>query len=213
MAAYKEIWDRLSAVDVSKKVEKKMGLSYLSWAWAWGVLMQNYPDATYVFHDVITESDGSATVSVTVKIGECERMMWLPVMDHRNNAIPNPDSRKISDSKMRCLVKCLAMFGLGHYIYAGEDLPDDTKKDTLEKLPDEKPNADIVYKFADTITVIKENLKGLTAKTLDGVDLSTAIEAWDELTNDEKMAVWSAFTAPERAIMKTEEWKKQRGEK
>ena len=51
------------------------------------------------------------------------RHMWLPVMDHRNKAIPNPDKFAINSSKMRCLVKCFAMFGLGHYIYAGEDLP------------------------------------------------------------------------------------------
>jgi len=49
--------------------------------------------------------------------------MWLPVMDNRNNSIQNPTSRAISDQKMRCLVKAIAMHGLGHYIYAGEDLP------------------------------------------------------------------------------------------
>jgi hypothetical protein len=48
--------------------------------------------------------------------------MWLPVMDHRNKAIINPDKFAINSSKMRCLVKCFAMFGLGHYIYAGEDI-------------------------------------------------------------------------------------------
>ena len=54
--------------------------------------------------------------------------MWLPVMDNRNNAISNPTSRQISDAKMRCLVKCIAMFGLGHYIFAGEDLPSEKKE-------------------------------------------------------------------------------------
>ena len=49
--------------------------------------------------------------------------MWLPVMDNRNKAVVNPTSRDVSDARMRCLVKCIAMFGLGHYIYAGEDLP------------------------------------------------------------------------------------------
>jgi hypothetical protein len=51
--------------------------------------------------------------------------MHLPVMDNRNQAIKNPDSRKISDSMMRCLAKSIACFGIGLYIYAGEDLPDD----------------------------------------------------------------------------------------
>jgi hypothetical protein len=50
--------------------------------------------------------------------------MWLPVMNHKNQAISNPDAFQINTAKMRCLTKCLAMFGLGHYIYAGEDLPE-----------------------------------------------------------------------------------------
>ena len=49
--------------------------------------------------------------------------MWLPVMDYKNKAIVTPDTRAVSDTRMRCLTKCLAMYGLGHYIYAGEDLP------------------------------------------------------------------------------------------
>jgi len=52
-----------------------------------------------------------------------KRDMWLPVMDHKNKAVINPDACQINKTKMRCLTKCLAMFGLGHYIYAGEDLP------------------------------------------------------------------------------------------
>jgi len=92
--------------------------------------------------------DGSASVHVTVSIGNLARSMWLPVMDYKNNAIANPSARQISDAKMRCLVKCIAMFGLGHYIYAGEDLPvSDDKKDssgsadaTLEI--EEKPRSD-----------------------------------------------------------------------
>jgi hypothetical protein len=73
-------------------------------------------------------------------IGQCHRMMWLPVMDHRNNAIKNPDARKISDTKMRCLVKCLAMFGLGHYIYAGEDVPS-TEQESAPVLSNEEITA------------------------------------------------------------------------
>ena len=53
--------------------------------------------------------------------------MWLPVMDYKNKAVVNPDARQLNDSMMRCLVKCLAMYGLGHYIYAGEDLPSQEK--------------------------------------------------------------------------------------
>lgn len=132
---YEEIWEKLSKVSVKDHVEEKMGLSYLSWAWAWGVLMEHYPQAEYRFSeyfggenttpglDVMRYPDRSGSVECTITIGTCRRSMWLPVMDHRNNAIPDPSSRQISDSKMRCLVKTIAMFGLGHYLYAGEDLP------------------------------------------------------------------------------------------
>jgi hypothetical protein len=118
------VWKTLSAIDCSKHVEKKGQLSYLSWAWAWGVMMEYYPAASYEFHAVEREPDGTATVSVTVTVEGQSRYMWLPVMDNKNNAVKNPDARKISDAKMRCLVKCLAMFGLAHYLYAGEDLPE-----------------------------------------------------------------------------------------
>ena len=129
---YNEIWANLSKIDCSDKIEKKMNLSYLSWAWAWGVVMDNYPQAEYRFYEqaetgvpYIQFPDGTAEVRCRVQIGNCVREMWLPVMDYKNNAIANPNSRQVSDTKKRCLVKCLAMFGLGHYIYAGEDIPRD----------------------------------------------------------------------------------------
>lgn len=131
-----KIWDTLSSVDVSEKIEKKGRLSYLSWAWAWGQLMDHYPSAYYDFKPLDVSGDDCVTVWVDLTISEGEeavtRSMWLPVMDNRNNAIKNPDARKISDTRMRCLVKCIAMFGLGHYIYAGEDLPESDKP--VEKL-------------------------------------------------------------------------------
>lgn len=123
----KEIWDTLSQIDVSNHVEKKGNLSYLSWAWAWGVLMKHYPDTNYEF-EMEKFDDGTVEVRVVVAITKDDntvmRTMWLPVLDFKNKAIQNPNSFDINKSKMRCLTKCLAMFGLGHYIYAGEDLPE-----------------------------------------------------------------------------------------
>ena len=119
----REIWKTLSQVDCSKHVEKKNGLSYLSWAWAWGVLMEYYPEATFEFDEPKSLLDGSMLVFCTVKIGDYSRRMWLPVMDYKNKAVVNPDAFALNSAMMRCLVKCLALYGLGHYIYAGEDLP------------------------------------------------------------------------------------------
>jgi len=119
---YQAIWENLRTVDVSGMVEQKMGLTYLSWAHAWGALMEEYPQATYEFHPHEVDERGYVEIWCTVKIGECSRTMWLPVMNNRNQAIAGPDARAISDTRMRCLVKCLAMFGLGHKIYCGEDV-------------------------------------------------------------------------------------------
>lgn len=121
---YKEIWQTLSKIDVSKHIEKKAGLSYLSWAWAWGTMMEHYPEFEIAYDTPVQYEDGSMEVACIVTIGSCSRTMWLPVMDHMNKAIKNPDARAISDAKQRCMVKCFALFGLAHYIYAGEDLPD-----------------------------------------------------------------------------------------
>jgi hypothetical protein len=94
--------------------------------------MEHFPDSYYYF-DEHTLDNGTVRVDCVITIHDGEesvsRSMWLPVMDHRNKSIINPDSRAISDSKMRCLVKCLAMYGLGFYIYAGEDLPEAEKED------------------------------------------------------------------------------------
>lgn len=129
----KQIWQTLSAINVKDKVEKKAGHNYLSWAWAWGVLMDNFPDSNFTFertehgNEVFEMVDHSCEVRCNLTVGGITRTMWLPVMDHRNAAIKNPDARALNDTKMRCLVKAMALFGLGHYIYAGEDLPDAAK--------------------------------------------------------------------------------------
>lgn len=123
MSDFATIYSTLSQVDLSKLTEKKMGLTYLSWANAWDVMMAHYPAATFQTLPSETFSDGTVEVWVEVTVCDYSRRMWLPVMDNRNNAIPNPSSRAVSDARMRCLVKCLSLFGLGLYIYQGEDLP------------------------------------------------------------------------------------------
>lgn len=124
----RQVWKTLSAINVNEKAEKKLGLTYLSWAWAWNVLMENYPESSYEFAPEKYFQDGTCEVGVTVTVkdgeNEISRYMWLPVLDHKNKPIPNPNAFDINKNKMRCLVKCISMFGLGLYIYAGEDLPE-----------------------------------------------------------------------------------------
>jgi hypothetical protein len=145
------IWKTLSAVDCNDKTEKKGNLTYLSWAWAWGIVQDHFPDSDYHFTqfdhpsglttDAMYYPDGTASVHVTVTINDIDRTMWLPVMDYKNKAIDSPSSRDISDAKMRCLTKCLAMFGLGHYIYAGEDIPSESSGNSVAAKSQPKPKA------------------------------------------------------------------------
>ena len=135
MTNKKSVWATLSSIDCSDKVEQKGKLTYLSWAWAWQTLMENYPDSTYEYDCGSRLENDTAEVNVSVTVQGVTHSMWLPVMDNRNKSIVNPTTRDISDARMRCLVKCIAMFGLAIYIYAGEDLPESTK--TMEVSADQ----------------------------------------------------------------------------
>ena len=135
MSTYGDIWKTLSNIDCRAQSEKKQGLTYLSWAWAWGILMEHYPEAEWVELPPVDYPDGTVAVGCMIKIGECNRTMRLPVMDHRNKPITNPDAWVRNKADMRCMVKCLALFGLGHYIYAGEDLPTPAEPQAPEKPP------------------------------------------------------------------------------
>jgi len=119
----KSIWATLSAIDCSKHVDKKGGFDYLAWTWAWAMVKDHYPNAEYRLEPDGYYSDGSMEVRVTVTILDLSHIMWLPVLDFRNQAIANPNAFNVNSARMRCLVKALAMFGLGHYIYAGESAP------------------------------------------------------------------------------------------
>ena len=110
----------LSRKDVSAGVERKGNLDYLSWAYAWNALCEEHPDANFYFAEPTTYPDGSVMTKAIVTVGEKTHEMTLPVMDHRNKAIQNPNARDISDAQMRALVKCISLFGLGIGLYLGD---------------------------------------------------------------------------------------------
>ena len=151
-------WDLLSAINVNDKTETKgtgkYALTYLSWAWAWGVLMEHFPESVYEIHQDRILPDESVMVSVTLTIKDGDeqfsRFMWLPVMDHLNKSIKNPTATDINKAIMRCLAKTIAMCGLGHYIYAGEDLPvsEETPK-TKSQEPSQKSTQQNVNSIQD----------------------------------------------------------------
>ena len=143
-------WEILSRIDVTDKIEKKNGLSYLSWAWAWGKLKEYYPHAWFRKHEgpngypYFTDVLGYAFVKVTVGLdmtGDHEVTETFPVLDHRNKAIQGPDAFAVNNALQRCLVKAIAYHGLGHHIYAGEDAPMDADPDEDQKQPKQPKQA------------------------------------------------------------------------
>jgi hypothetical protein len=135
--AQEEIYKKLSKVNVNDKTEAKNGLTYLSWAWAWGVLKENYPTATYIVYE---NKDGwnyftdgkTAWVKTGVIVEGLEHIEYLPVMDFRNKSITldNLTSFDVNKSIQRSLTKAISRHGLGLYIFAGEDLPEDSTPNT-----------------------------------------------------------------------------------
>lgn len=148
----KEKFAELYSLDVNRYVEQKQGLNYLTWSYAWAEFKKIYPDATY---EVKKDEQGRCyfgdenigyMVYTTVTAGGLTYEMWLPVMDNANKSMKlnaytyqTRSGEKsveaismfdINKAVMRCLVKNLAMFGLGLYIYAGEDLPEDIREYT-----------------------------------------------------------------------------------
>lgn len=134
------VFERLSAINVNDHVEKKKDLTYLSWAWAWAVTKRECPDATYKILETEFDEALGFMCHTTVTIEGETLEMWLPVMDGANKSmlkksysystrygdktVEAATTFDINKTIMRCLVKNLAMFGLGIYIYAGEDLPE-----------------------------------------------------------------------------------------
>lgn len=126
-------FNELRTINVGKHIEKKGNLSYLSWTWAVDTLLQEDPTAHWEFHEPKTFGE-SLMVFCTVHALGKSMTMHLPVMDNRNQAVKNPDARKVSDAMMRCLAKCIACFGIGLYIYAGEDVPKEAQEEELDQM-------------------------------------------------------------------------------
>ena len=132
---------KLNNIDCSKKIEQKNGLSYLSWAWAWGEIKKIHPTANYKIYE--TEkginywTDGrTGWVKTGVTIDDIEHIEYLPIMDFKNKSIllESITSFDVNKAIQRSLTKACARHGLGLYIYAGEDLPESEK--TKSKVPE-----------------------------------------------------------------------------
>tara|TARA_R110002167_G_scaffold104166_3_gene268712 strand:- start:10598 stop:11158 length:561 start_codon:yes stop_codon:yes gene_type:complete len=183
----KNNFQKLYELDVNHKAKEKSGLKYLSWAWAWAEFKKVNSEATYLvdLYDgkpFLSDKDLGYMVSTTVTVGDLTIPMHLPVLDGANKAMKAETytySTKYKDKEckaasmfdintaiMRCLTKNLAMFGLGLYIYAGEDIPsvDDSEEieaanikswvDAIKSGQTTIDNPDLPVKY-------KEQIKGL----------------------------------------------------
>lgn len=150
MEKKKSVFETLNAINVNGKTEKKNGLTYLSWAFAWGEIKKNYPNATYTIYENANgmnyHTDGrTAWVKTGVTIEGIEYIEYLPVMDYRNQSITidKLTSFNVNTAIQRSLTKACARHGLGLYIYAGEDLPEE------EQAAKPQPKGNVVIKAKD----------------------------------------------------------------
>jgi hypothetical protein len=144
----------LRKLNVNEFTERKGQLTYLSWTYAVDILLQNDPNAVWEFLEPIVYNDTMMVKTQVTAFGKTLAMQ-LPVMDNRNNAVKSPDARKISDSQMRCLAKNIACFGVGLYIFAGSDLPN-------EAIDEEINFSELLEKWVPRIEQ-SENMEALKA--------------------------------------------------
>jgi len=188
----------LRKVNVNEHIEKKNGLSYLSWAWAVDQLLQLDNAATWSYGEP-TKFGETLMVYCTVEAFGKKMTAQLPVMDYRNKAIPNPDAMSVNTAMQRCLAKAIALHGIGLYIYSGEDVPEEDavkKPEAVTPLAGakdgiSKEDLDILHELAESFT------KYVGAGTLD-----PAKEIWASLDNDQKAALWTLLDSKTRSTFK-----------
>ena len=135
-------FNKLNSINCNDKTEKKNGLTYLAWAYAWGEVKKLFPDATYTIYENAQgwfyHTDGNTCwVKTGVTINGIEHIEYLPVMDFKNRSIPveQVTSFDVNKAIQRSLTKAVARHGLGLYIYAGEDLPDEGEQQEVQSQP------------------------------------------------------------------------------
>lgn len=175
--AQNSVFEKLFQINVNEHVEKKNGLSYLSWPYAWAEVKKLYPEANYKVYEAedgcIYFNDGRTDwVKTGVTVEGLEHIEYLPIMDYRNKSIPveNITSFDVNKTIQRSLTKALARHGLGLYLYAGEDLPEvEVEKisardaQVVKAIVDKFENADKLYESLLNKYHIK-NFKELTVK-------------------------------------------------
>ena len=188
--------------NVNDHVEKKNGLSYLSWAWAWAEALKADAKASYkieMFGDkCFMDINGTAMVFVTVTMFDKPMTCQLPVMDYRNKAILNPDAFAVNTAIMRCMTKALALHGLGLYLYSGEDVPEEGRSVVItptQGAMDNIPQEEIQY------------LQEMAVELIATCEQGDPKAAWDKLEGEnlddqQKIALWTLLPSKVRSALK-----------
>lgn len=198
----KSVFEILNAIDCTEHIEKKNGLTYLSWAWAWQILKKHYPASTYTIYEDAQgknyHTDGrTCWVKTGVTVEGIEHIEYLPVMDFRNASIlvDKVTSFDVNKAIQRSLTKAVARHGLGLYIYAGEDLPDaaDDEKRPAPSKPVQQPkpiDIDTLNKYIVGYAQGKKTKSGRDCRSAyiaDYCPTQELIQAFDEAVADYKI--------------------------
>lgn len=204
-------YNELRKIDVNEKIEKKNNLSYLSWAWAVDTLLQQDDKATWNYDE---PKKFGETLMVFCSVTAFGKTMTaqLPVMDYRNKAIPNPDAFAVNTAMQRCLAKAIALHGIGLYIYAGEDLPqEEDRKELLDKGKTPPPNESgksITKSVWDELPLEQQVfLNDIAMEIVAAFDDNNLAECnrlfYDNnLDNEEQIALWSRLDSKQRSAIK-----------
>ena len=185
------VFETLNNINVNDKTEEKNGLTYLSWAWAWGEAKKVYPEANYTIYENEAGwnyfTDGKTCwVKTGVTIEGIEHIEYLPVMDFRNKSITldNVTSYDVNKAIQRSLTKALARHGLGLYIYAGEDLPEIEKKEQEATLTEkiEKKYVATIESLINQYATIK---KGKASELIKYYLVRLNVSSFEDLTNEQ----------------------------
>ena len=190
-------YQTMRSVNVNSHIEKKNGLSYLSWAWAVDQLLMQDHNATWEYTDP-KQFGETLMVFCTVTAFGKPMTAQLPVMDYRNKAIPNPDAFAVNTAMQRCLAKAIALHGLGLYIYAGEDLPEEDKVKTavIKSTDGAMDSLD-----EESQAFIKDFAMDIIADMDEG-HIADAYGKLQTLDNDEKTAIWTLLDSKVRRALK-----------
>lgn len=199
-------FNELRKINVNDHIEKKGKLSYLSWAWAVDTLLQNDPTATWEYGEPKTFGK---SLMVFCKVTAFNKSMTaqLPVLDYYNKAVENPDAMQVNTAMQRCLAKAIALHGIGLYIYAGEDIPQDEKEEKAEQV--KKPEAVTPTAGASNYLTQEElvNIDYLAGRIAELVEDGKVDDALKEASSVEDMAkvtLWSRLDSKTRSTLKKE---------